>query len=197
MNIHPIETKSYEILNKLVDLNGIPPLSREIVSRIIHSTGDITLKDDIVSTEEAVESGIRAIKNKYAMVVDSMMLKASITKYESNCFISSAEPNESGFPTRSAQGMQLGLKQFPKHVIIVVGTAPTALEAALDLIERGECEPELIIAMPVGFVGAQEAKEHLRALTKVKSISNSSARGGAAMAGAAMNAILRLSEKRT
>ncbi len=197
MNIHPIETRSYEILNNLVDLSSFPPLSREIVSRIIHSTGDIALKDDIVSTEEAVESGIRAIKNKCAIVVDSMMVKASITKYESSCFISSAKPNESGYPTRSAQGMLLGLKQFPKNVIIVVGTAPTALDAALDVVERGECESALIIGMAVGFVGAQEAKERLRKLTKVNSISNSSSRGGAAMAGAAMNAILRLSENRT
>jgi precorrin-8X/cobalt-precorrin-8 methylmutase len=68
-----------------------------------------------------------------------------------------------------------------------VGAAPRAgqLGAGAGFV------PALVIGMPVGFVGAAEAKAALRA-SPLRSVSNVGERGGSAVAAAALNAIARL-----
>jgi precorrin-8X/cobalt-precorrin-8 methylmutase len=54
-------------------------------------------------------------------------------------------------------------------------------------------EPALVIGVPVGFVGAAEAKDALRR-SGLPSLSNVSAKGGAAVAVAAFEALLRITQ---
>jgi len=61
----------------------------------------------------------------------------------------------------------------------------TALVELLDL----DAEPALVIGLPVGFVGAAEAKDALRA-SGWPALTNQSDKGGAAVAAAALNALL-------
>jgi precorrin-8X/cobalt-precorrin-8 methylmutase len=67
----------------------------------------------------------------------------------------------------------------------VVGNAPTALFELL----AGEYTPALVVGLPVGFVGAVESKRALR-VAGVPAVSNISAKGGSAVAAAAVNALL-------
>jgi len=67
----------------------------------------------------------------------------------------------------------------------VVGCAPTALFAVLDL----HVQPALVIGLPVGFVGAVESKQRLRG-SGLPAVSNYSAKGGSAVAAAAVNALI-------
>jgi precorrin-8X/cobalt-precorrin-8 methylmutase len=67
----------------------------------------------------------------------------------------------------------------------VIGCAPTALEELIRLDAR----PALVIGLPVGFVGAVESKEALRA-SGLPAVSNRSEKGGSAVAAAAVNALL-------
>jgi len=53
----------------------------------------------------------------------------------------------------------------------------------------------LIIGLPVGFVGAKEAKKKLRTL-KVPYITNRSRRGGSSAAAACVNALLKIAERK-
>ena len=59
----------------------------------------------------------------------------------------------------------------------------------MQLIETPPDDPALIIGLPVGFVGAAEAKAALHA-SALPSISNQGERGGSAVAVAAVNALL-------
>ena len=59
----------------------------------------------------------------------------------------------------------------------------------MQLIETPPEDPALIIGLPVGFVGAAEAKAALHA-SPLPSISNQGERGGSAVAVAAVNALL-------
>ena len=54
--------------------------------------------------------------------------------------------------TRAVASMEKAAK-LGKPVIFVVGNAPTALLALRDLIDAGTVRPELVIGVPVGFVG--------------------------------------------
>jgi precorrin-8X/cobalt-precorrin-8 methylmutase len=73
----------------------------------------------------------------------------------------------------------------------VIGNAPTALFALLDLIEAGSPRPAAIFAFPVGFVGAAESKQALvEAGLGVPFLTVLGRRGGSAMAAAAINALV-------
>jgi precorrin-8X/cobalt-precorrin-8 methylmutase len=91
--------------------------------------------------------------------------------------------------TRAAAQMDLWGERLA-HQIIVIGNAPTALFRLLELIDGGLPKPALIVAFPVGFVGAAEAKAELAANPRgMPFVTLLGRRGGAGMAQAAINAL--------
>ena len=89
--------------------------------------------------------------------------------------------------TRAMAAMDLALKEGVD--IFAIGNAPTALYRIGECIEKTQIAPELIIGVPVGFVGAAEAKEYIRKLN-VASITTIGTKGGSNVAAAVMNAII-------
>ena len=77
--------------------------------------------------------------------------------------------------------------------VLLVGSAPTALEQLLDQLEGGAPPPSLVIGMPVGFVGVPESKRRLAA-TGLAQIRLEGTRGGAGLVAAAANALLRAAQ---
>ena len=49
--VHPIEQESYGILRARVDTSPLPPLTRAVVERVIHSSADLDYLDDLVCDE--------------------------------------------------------------------------------------------------------------------------------------------------
>src|SRR4051794_7429936 len=88
--------------------------------------------------------------------------------------------------TRTAAAMRLAAAQAPPGAVWVVGNAPTALA---ELIANPPREPALIVGLPVGFVGAAEAKAAL-ADSGLPAVTNAGERGGSAVAVAAVNALI-------
>ena len=74
--------------------------------------------------------------------------------------------------------------------LLLIGSAPTALQTLLDLVATGATPPALIIGMPVGFVGVAESKRQLAA-SGLPQIRLEGSRGGAGLVAAAVNALLR------
>ncbi|MFM9087234.1 MAG: precorrin-8X methylmutase, partial [Cyanobium sp.] len=92
--------------------------------------------------------------------------------------------------TRAAEGMARALALHPGAVVLI-GSAPTALERLLALMGSGAVSPPaLVIGMPVGFVGVAESKRRL-ASSGLPQIRLEGSRGGAALVAAAVNALLR------
>jgi precorrin-8X/cobalt-precorrin-8 methylmutase len=89
--------------------------------------------------------------------------------------------------------MHLAAARHPRGAVWVVGTAPSALAELLELHRRGTVEPLAVVGLPVGFVGAPDAKRALwnGPLRRV-AITNAGERGGSAAAAAVLNAIDRL-----
>jgi len=98
-----------------------------------------------------------------------------------------------GYPTRSAMGVRAAAARYPDGAVWVIGCAPTALAELVAQAASGLVRPALIIGLPVGFVGAAEAKQAARG-TDLAVISNVGEKGGSAVAAAAFNAVLRLSQ---
>lgn len=186
--VHPIELLSYEILRSRTDTSGRPPLTRAVLERIVHASADVGYAADLVCAEEALLAGARALRAGAPVVTDSQMVAAGITSRPVTCRVRdprAAELAAATGLTRSAAGVRLAFAETGPGAVWVIGTAPTALH---ELITLGVA-PALVIGLPVGFVGAVEAKEALRS-SGLPAVSNRSERGGAAVAAAAVNALL-------
>ena len=114
------------------------------------------------------------------------MVAAGITTRAPIVPLDDPRATSDGTTTRSAAAMRLAAHEAPKGAIWVVGNAPTALQ---QLIETPPQDPALIVGLPVGFVGAAEAKDALHA-SPLPSVTNQGERGGSAVAVAAVNALL-------
>jgi precorrin-8X/cobalt-precorrin-8 methylmutase len=181
--VHPIEQESFAILRSRVDLSHLPPLSRAVTERVVHSSADLDYVTDLVLSEEELHQGWEALRAGAPVVADVQMVAAGITTREVVCHVRSAVGSEE--LTRSAAAIRLAFEEVGPGAVWVVGCAPTAL---FELVE-GSYAPALVIGLPVGFVGAAESKAALRD-SGLPAVSNVSEKGGSAVAAAALNALL-------
>ncbi|GAC1607803.1 MAG: precorrin-8X methylmutase [Mycobacteriales bacterium] len=185
--MHDIEAESFEILRSRVDLSHLAPLTRAVIERVVHASADLTYVDDVVTDEQVLRRACQALRAGAAVVTDVQMVAAGITSRPVVCRIRDARA-EPGL-TRSAAAVRMSYDDVGPGAVWVIGCAPTAL------IEMLECnvEPALVVGMPVGFVGAAESKQALRA-SGLPAVSNVSEKGGSAVAAAALNALLYVEE---
>ncbi|MFF0447739.1 precorrin-8X methylmutase [Streptomyces sp. NPDC004609] len=181
--VHPIEQESFRRLRARLDTTGLPPLTRAVVERVVHSAADLDYATDLVCDEASLEAAHGALHSGAPVVVDVEMVAAGITRRETVCRLRDAEAGPG--LTRSAHAVRLAYEQVGPGAIWVVGCAPTALEELLAL----NAGPALVIGLPVGFVGAVESKAALRE-SGLPAVSNVSEKGGSAVAAAALNALL-------
>jgi len=182
--VHPIEARSYAVLRSRVDTSRLPPLTRAVVERVIHASADVDyLGDLVVSGEDDARAAADALRAGAPVVTDVEMVAAGITAVTAVCRLRDAEARDG--LTRAAAGIRLAYDDVGPGAVWAVGNAPTALEALLLLDVR----PALVVGLPVGFVGAVEAKHALRA-RGWPAVSNRSEKGGSAVAAAAVNALL-------
>lgn len=90
--------------------------------------------------------------------------------------------------TRSAAGMRLLWDEFGRDGLVVIGNAPTALLATLDLASKAP--PAFVIATCPGFTLAETAKSAL-AESGLSHLVVRGTRGGSGLAAAAANVLLR------
>lgn len=182
-SVHPIEQESFAILRSRVDLSHLPPLSRAVVERVVHSSADLDYVSDLVLSEPALERGLAALRDGAPVVADVQMVAAGITTRDVVCRV--REATGTAELTRSAAAIRLAYGEVGPGAVWVVGCAPTALFE----IVAGSYQPALVIDLPVGFVGAAESKAALRE-SGLPAVSNVSEKGGSAVAAAALNALL-------
>jgi precorrin-8X/cobalt-precorrin-8 methylmutase len=192
-HVHPIETESYRILRGMVDLSYLGPLSRAVAERVIHASADLDYAENLILDETALERGISALRRDGGVVTDVGMVAAGITGRQTLCLVSdprAKDLSEQLGITRSAAGFRVAAEEVGKGAVWIVGNAPTALFELLGL----DVDPDLVIGLPVGFVGAAESKEELVA-SGLPAVANRGPKGGSAVAAAAVNALIHYEEK--
>jgi precorrin-8X/cobalt-precorrin-8 methylmutase len=190
---HPIEAESYSVLRTRIDLSHLEPGCRAVVERVIHASADLDYARSLALDESAVQAGVNALRAGATVLCDVEMVRAGVGPGPLTvCCLSEASGD--GARTRSAEGMALAARRHPDGAVVVVGCAPTALDEVVSLAAAEGFRPALVIGLPVGFVGAAEAKARLRA-SGLPSISNAGEKGGSAVAAAALNALWRLARE--
>ena len=193
-----IEKRSMEIISETLGSRVLDPENEAVIKRVIHSTADFDFADTLTFSEHAVTKGIEALRSGCDIVTDTQMAKAGINKRvlaslggEVHCFMSDpdvAEEAKARGITRAAVSMEKAAK-LAKPCIYAIGNAPTALFALRDLIDSGQLNAALIIAVPVGFVNVVESKELIIA-SSVAYIAARGRKGGSPVAAAICNAML-------
>jgi precorrin-8X/cobalt-precorrin-8 methylmutase len=200
-----IVDKSMMLIRQAIgdDLANIPKEKIPIVERVVHTTADPEFAKLLVISDDAVKAGVAAIKAGAKVVTDVKMIKAGINEARLKrfgCKIYTYMNDERAMElakkeglTRSAAAMRLAIKDGLDGAVILIGNAPTAAFELADQIKAGKVKPALIVAVPVGFVGAAESKEVVEKLP-VPYVITRGRRGGSTIAVAVFNALLTLAE---
>lgn len=194
-----IEAGSFGIIEAEAGDHGRPEPEWQVLRRVIHASADFEYVKSLIFSHVAVKKGIAALQSGSAIVTDSMMALAGINKSrlapfccKLSCHIADLDvaklAGEDGI-TRSVAAMRKAAANRANR-IFVIGNAPTALFELLRLMKSGDAAPELIIALPVGFVGAAESKKILAEGNHgVQFITNIGRKGGSNVAAAVVNAL--------
>ena len=189
-----IENASMRIIESEIGEHSFSKEELLIVKRIIHTTADFEYKNLVEISKDAIEASKKVFKKSFTIYTDTNMALSGINKIalsklngKAICYVNLDEVHkvakEKGI-TRSMAALEKACEDN-----VVFGNAPTALFKLKELIKSGKANPSLIIAVPVGFVGAAESKENLDELN-VPYIRVKGRKGGSTVAAAIVNALM-------
>ena len=193
-----IYQRSFAIIREEAPIDALPEAVQPIAVRLIHACGMTDVLNDLRISEDLPEVARTAIANGKPVLADCEMVRSAlIRRYlpeQSELICTLNDPRAAAIGreqsiTRSAAAVSLWREHLDDSVV-VIGNAPTALFAMLEMIDAGAPKPAAIIAMPVGFVGAAESKAELHANPRgIPHATILGRRGGSAMAAGAFNAL--------
>jgi precorrin-8X/cobalt-precorrin-8 methylmutase len=201
-----IEAESFRIIDAEAEEHGFAPEEWPVVRRMIHTSADFDYLRSVVFSGGAVACGTAALRAGRGIITDTGMALSGIRKREAasfgcpiSCFVADPEvarkAREAGI-TRSVVAMRKAASE-PGNGIFVIGNAPTALFELLRLVREEGVRPDLVVGLPVGFVGAAESKEELLRVAPEYGIPFITARGrkgGSNVAAAVVNALMIMAQ---
>ena len=191
-----IYAASFATIESEADLSPFTGLERDVAIRLVHACGMVDVLDDVAMSKGACEHGRAALRSGAPLLCDVQMVARGIiasrlpSGNEIVCNLGDERVPELAAArgtTRSAAQVELWRGRL-EGAVVVIGNAPTALFALLEMVADGAPAPALVIGIPVGFVGAVESKEAL-ARSGLPFITVHGRRGGSAMAAAIVNAL--------
>ena len=187
-----IYEKSFAIIRREADFSSLPANAEAIAIRIIHACGMTDIVSSLQISGDFVMAATKALTKP--ILTDAEMLRHGIIDkaLQVICTLNDPRSREIGISkqtTRSAASVALW-KVHLESALVVIGNAPTALYALLEMIDAGGPKPAAIAAFPVGFVGAAESKEELFKNSRgIPFATLLGRRGGSAMAAACINGL--------
>jgi precorrin-8X/cobalt-precorrin-8 methylmutase len=193
-----IYARSFEMIRAEADFSQIPKNARAIATRVIHACGMVDIVQDLIFSADFADVAAKALNAGAPIFVDAEMVRHGIiarqlkTGNDIICTLNDPAARELGSSksiTRSAAAVQLWRDKLAGS-IVVIGNAPTALFALLEMIDAGAAKPAAIVGFPVGFVGAAESKAELAANPRgIPFATIRGRKGGSAMASSVINAL--------
>ena len=193
-----IYRESFRLIREETDLSSVPQAGRDLAIRLVHACGMPDIVGDLTISEDAVAAGRAALQAGAPILCDSEMVAHGIIQSrlpQQNKIVCRLNDPRTGriaeqeATTRSAAQVDLWNGML-EGAIVAIGNAPTALFRLLEKLDAGAPRPAVILALPVGFVGAAESKaELLNDPRGVPFVTLKGRRGGSAMAAAAVNAL--------
>ncbi len=190
---------SFDTIRRELNVAGLDDDHARIAVRVAHASGMCDIVDDLRFGGDVAAAARCALAARRAVFTDVEMVRVAIKTEQLppdiavRCTLNDPRTGDNARrwrTTRSAAAVS-AWKDELAGAVVIVGNAPTALFALLELIDAGGPKPAAVFAFPVGFVGAAEAKQELVSSPRGLSFATLlGRRGGSAMAAAAFNAIL-------
>lgn len=197
-----IEAKSFRLINKYLKNLPLNIHQKEVVRRVIHATANPRYAKELLFHPRAIAAGLDAIKDGAYIVTDAEMVRAGINRNllaqfggKVVCLLNDRDILHRSSRLNLTRAM-LAMRKSARFIqggIVAIGNAPTALFEVCHLIEKSNIKPALVVGIPVGFVGAIEAKKNLLTLN-TPFITNKSRNGGSSVAVAIINALLKIAD---
>jgi precorrin-8X/cobalt-precorrin-8 methylmutase len=199
-----IERRSFVQIRELTDLSRFDPDQQQLAMRLVHTSGDPGIVNDLYFSPGAVDAGLEALQRGAPVLCDVEMVRQGISKpylkSEVLCFINGETVSERAGQQGETRTMA-AMTHWSEHLagsIVAIGNAPTALFRLLEMLCAGAPRPALIVGMPVGFINARESKQalldHAPGYLQVPCITLQGRRGGSTLTAAAINALARLAQ---
>jgi precorrin-8X/cobalt-precorrin-8 methylmutase len=195
-----IYERSFAIIRAEADLERFSPEEAEIVIRMIHAAGQVSIGEHIQFSPDLVTAARAALKDGAPILCDAEMVAHGVTRArlpansEVICTLRNRSVPDLAAKlgtTRSAAALELWRDRL-KGAVVAIGNAPTALFRLLEMLADGAPKPAAILGIPVGFVGAAESKDALAAnALGVPYLTVRGRIGGSAMTAAAVNALAK------
>ncbi|QKD81681.1 precorrin-8X methylmutase [Thermoleptolyngbya sichuanensis A183] len=197
MEWHITDAQSLRIIDREIGNHAFSPAEYEIVRRVIYATADFEYRDLIRFSEQALQAGAAALAARSTIIVDVPMVQVGIVPIIQATFANpvycsmDALTRPQREKTRVSWGIETLARRYPEG-IFVVGQAQTALSGLVDLIEKEEIKPALVIGTPAGFIGMGSAVERLKD-SLVPHIRIEGRKGNAVVAAAIVSGLVDLS----
>jgi precorrin-8X/cobalt-precorrin-8 methylmutase len=197
-----IESESFRMIDSEVGPHAFDDRQWPVVRRIIHTTADFDLAKTTSFAPGVIDRALIALRGGVKILCDTNMVQSGVNKTRlaklgGSVVCHVADPQvavdaKAAGLTRSTFALRKGVAEG--CTVFLIGNAPTALYELLRLVEAGEVQPDLVVGVPVGFVGAAESKDALLA-TDLPCIAIKGRKGGSAIAAAILNALMILAEE--
>lgn len=195
-----IETNSMEIIDQALEQSKWNEEEVQVAKRIIHTTGDVAYQDIIEMSEDFVTRAKAALQGGKKIYVDTRMTYAGINKpaleklgVELVCYIDDPQIRQVAKENDTTRSYAAIKKAIDEGVTCFsIGNAPTALYALLEEVDKKKLDPDFVVGVPVGFVGAAESKEELRKYQQIPQITTVGNKGGSNVAASIINALAYL-----
>ena len=192
-----ITRRSLAAVRAETDLEGVEAPLHDVVLRMVHACAMPSIAADFRASIGAAEAGQAALAKGRPIIADVEMVAEGIIRgalpaaNEVICTLNAGGVRaaaEAAGTTRAAAAVDLW-REHLTGAVVAIGNAPTALFRLLELLAAGAPAPALIIAMPVGFIGAADSKDALMARDHAPYLTLRGRFGGSALAAAAVNAL--------
>ncbi len=197
---HPIEAESFRIIAAGRDWSEMSEGQRRVAQRLVHTSGDFGVVDELFFSHGAVETGVRALLRCRRIVTDVTMVSSGLKRsllqqldIDVWCGVHDRETHllsENAGITRSAAGIRRAWEKWGNDIVLAIGDAPTAIVETTRLVRELGWRPQIVVGLPVGFVGTRESKDDLRRCLQVPRITNAGTRGGSPWAASVINAMM-------
>ena len=178
-----IEKRSMEIIESEMSKEALEKFTNEellVVKRCIHTAADFDYEKNLVFHKDVINKAFALFKEKTVIITDTSMAMAGMNK---NILA------KLGAEVRNFIAAAKIKKEEACNVILAIGNAPTALIRLYELDKQGEFKPDMIVAVPVGFVNVVESKELILGMD-VPAIVARGRKGGSNICAAIINAII-------
>jgi precorrin isomerase len=183
-----IETRSRKLAREVIGERWQGE-EAELAASILYAGGDPGLAGDVRFGGDPVTAARAALDRGCGLLADVGMVAAGVRlPLGRRMAVAIQLAATGGGTTRAAAGIKAGWDGYGAGGLVVIGNAPTALLAVLDLAKSCGA-PACVIATCPGFSIAAEAKEALVS-SGLPCVAVAGTRGGSGLAAAAANHLL-------